>query len=111
MSWPTRAFDLLFVISGVYSLGCYKNHNFRRTVRTDIKGTNVIQDCINAANKIPRVNFQGIGIRKLGSTYGCYADVSADLRYNLYGPSKNCGSAGLGVQGSNATAVFLFAGD
>ncbi len=81
-------------------------------MKTGIKGSDVIQQCITEANKITRKNFQGIGIRNFGSSgYGCYADIEADLRYNKHGPSANCGSEGLGAQNTNATAVFLFTGE
>ena len=69
----------------------------------------MIQQCINAANKVTRRNYQGIGIRNFGSYYGCYADTYADQRYNKYGPTT-CGSDGLGAPKTNGTAVFLFTG-
>lgn len=105
-----------FFISAVYSYGCYKtykgDHILRSTVKANIKGSDVIQQCITAANKVINKNFQGIGIRNFGSNgYGCYADTQADLRYNKHGPAANCGSEGLGAQNTNATAVFLFTGE
>ncbi|KAJ7380810.1 hypothetical protein OS493_007192 [Desmophyllum pertusum] len=99
------------VPSSVYPYGCYLSYGklFASTLPQINNKNDVIQQCINAANKVTRKNFQGIGITKVGSsTYNCYADVNADLQYNRYGSFANCGSDGLGAQNTNGTAVFLF---
>ena len=113
--WQVLIFT--FLLSGVYSLGCYLtyngNHIFRVTLPGTVRGTNVIQQCITEAKtfkKNNKKNLQGIGIRNYGSYYRCYADEEADLRYNKHGPSLNCGSQGLGTQNTNTTSVFLFTG-
>lgn len=103
------------MVLGVHSLGCYlsypRNPIFSTLLNAKIQGSDAIQQCINAANRITRRNFQGIGITNIGSGYKCTADVRADLRYNTYGKASNCGSDGLGAQNTNGTAVFMFTGE
>ena len=104
-----------FVVLGVYSLGCYLTYprspifNYQLNNHA-IEGSNVIQRCINRANKITNRNFQGIGITKTTSGHKCAADPQADRLYNRYGKTA-CGSDGLGASNTNGTAVFMFTGD
>ena len=104
-----------FVVLGVYSLGCYLTYprspifNYQLN-NPAIEGSNVIQQCINRANKITNRNFQGIGITKTTSGYKCAADPKADRLYNRYGKTA-CGSDGLGDSNTNGTAVLMFTGD
>ena len=104
-----------FIVLGVYSLGCYLTYPrspiFNYQLNTPaIKGSNVIQQCVNRANKITNRNFQGIGITKTATGYKCTADAQADRRYNRYGKTT-CGSDGLGASYTNGTAVLMFTGD
>jgi len=105
---------LPFVVLGVYSLGCYLTYPrrpiFNYALTTITRGSDVIQQCINRANKITNRNFQGIGIMKIGSGYKCMADAQADRLYNRYGKAT-CGSDGFGSFNTNGTAVFMFTGD
>ena len=103
-----------FFVLGVYSLGCYLTYPGRRifnyALNPSIKGSDVIQQCINSANRIVRRNFQGIGITNTGSGYKCTADPRADLRYKRNGKAS-CGSDGFGSSSANGTTVFMFTGD
>ena len=106
---------LSFIVLGVYSLGCYLTYPrspiFNYQLNTPaIKGTDVIQQCVNRANRITNRNFQGIGITKTISGYKCAADTQADRFYNKHGKTA-CGSDGLGASNTNGTAVFMFTGD
>ena len=104
-----------FFVLGVYSLGCYLTYpkspifNYQLN-KPAIKGPNVIQQCIDRANKIPNRNFQGIGITKTTSGYKCAADAQADWLYDRYGKTA-CGPDGFGASNTNGTAVLMFTGD